>query len=229
MKIQFTPEQEEVIRLNGARFEEPLLFIHTKKAVNNGHPEDRLLLVIGYERIDPSPDGSLRDRKSGNWIKKLHFIAWKCEITAEGIIHPEFHTRDAHGYCKHRPLSVDDVIKKGNTMGKKSEPTAWFKPDSYYKQITIEELKVLIEKSKEKSASSREAQIAKTALVGPLYKGKFLMETKQQSTSDDQHKLARIQDMRQQVYRIIEEMRVLAHSMDSDLERLTAMNLINTQ
>jgi hypothetical protein len=160
-KTVLTPEQQELIHCNGARFKEPLLFIHTKKACNNGHPKDRLLLVIGYERVDPEKDGSLRDPITGRWIRSLYFRAWKCTITAEGIIHPEFHTRNDRGFCKHLPMTVHDVIKKGNILGKKAEPTAFFKPDSYYKQITPAELKAMVvDAARIKAATTPDPNIA---------------------------------------------------------------------
>ena len=93
------------------------MYIHTKKGIRSGWPADRLFLVVGYN--------------------KKNVIAWKCTITKNGIEHP--------GYKK--PISLEKLVNgKGrhHSYPNGSEATAFFKPDSLYKEITFADLEKLI-------------------------------------------------------------------------------------
>jgi hypothetical protein len=166
----FAPMQQQLIFRNGARFQEPLLFVHSKKAiarcVDNG---TRLLLVIGYAKHDVDAKGRLIDPETGRWIRHLDYQAWKCIIGPEGVGHPEFRISKTNG--KYKPLPVDELIKKGNIIGKNSEPTAFFFPDSLYEQIGATELKCRVANMaaiagiKSRTKPIDEAQIAMDALA----------------------------------------------------------------
>lgn len=104
--------------INGLR-----LYMHTTKAVKANSaitiaPEDRVFLVVGQEG------------------KRL--IAWKCTLTQDGLDHPGFPFTalplTEHGLNQG---AFDGIARNG------AEPTAVFKPDSFYREVTLEELKRL--------------------------------------------------------------------------------------
>jgi hypothetical protein len=95
------------------------LFMHTAKAVGRSSavmsaPDDRVFLCV-------ETDGR-------------QFLAWKCRLTPRGLEHPAFK----------QPLSLNEfALWRGmivNTAHNGSEPTAVFKPDSFYRRVTIEQL-----------------------------------------------------------------------------------------
>jgi hypothetical protein len=100
------------------------LFIHTVKAVRNGCPIDRVFLVV-----TSFVEGKL-----------TYYQAYKCTITSQGLEHP--------GY--HNPLSVLDLKRgKGQSLVSHNgaQPTAQFRKDSYYKEISLDYLETLIKLS----------------------------------------------------------------------------------
>jgi hypothetical protein len=81
---------------------------HTKKAINRGCPADRIFIQVSTQDGDP--------------------VAWKCTLVGGRLICP---------WDKTSSLDFDDACKAAPLVGTNgSEPTAWFKVDSYYKEIT---------------------------------------------------------------------------------------------
>lgn len=88
---------------------------HTRKAVEQGHPTDRLFAVVGV-------DGK-------------HLIAWKCEDIGQGtkqVRHPAVPGESTPGYGIMDTELHDPFILQGDNG---SEPTAAFKPDSFYERV----------------------------------------------------------------------------------------------
>lgn len=99
-----------------------LMYMHTDKAVAKGHPADRVFLVAPY-KVDTTGGGS----------QSCH-LAWKTTATPEGLSHPAFK----------KPLAytAKEIVKGEKSKAKNgSTPTAWFKPDSLYKVVTLEDVK----------------------------------------------------------------------------------------
>lgn len=99
------------------------LFVHTKKAVACGCPENRVFFVVN-EFVEN---------------RKTWYNAWKVTVVKGGLDHPAF--------------ALGTQVKKILTNGFKSksrngsEPTAQFYKDSFYKEITENELMDMIFKS----------------------------------------------------------------------------------
>ncbi|AFF28029.1 gp31 [Sphingomonas phage PAU] len=91
-------------------------FVHTQKAINNGCPNDRIFLTVSEE--------------SG------FFVAWKLQFK-NGLL--SFGDHSFNG-----KYSLDEAIIKGKTWNSKDYPTAHFKKDSFYKEISLESVKKLI-------------------------------------------------------------------------------------
>lgn len=90
------------------------LWKHTPKAVRKGEPANRVFAVVA---VAPCDDGS------PNWQRKEWLHAWKCTINADGkLIHP------AYDVC----LDDDDPRIFTTSSSNGSEPTAVFRPDSFY-------------------------------------------------------------------------------------------------
>lgn len=99
----------------------PRLFIHTTKAIKRGHPANRVFLVVD-------------EHEHGNSHK---FIAWKIKMVPQGFWHPGL-----EGAC-----SIGRLLTDGNVNGKMlqgAEPTAVFKPDSLYQEVSPSELEAIV-------------------------------------------------------------------------------------
>ena len=109
------------------------LWVHTDKAVRRGAPSTMIFLVSadGF-----SENEGEEGRQRQGWIE-----AWKCEMSTDrGLKHPGGELID--DYWLYVPFS-DSKLRKAAAMQSDSgaEPTALFRPDSFYKKVTIEELK----------------------------------------------------------------------------------------
>lgn len=101
-----------------------VLYVHTDKAIKARVPGEQ----VPHERRLYVVTGSDLD----------HIIAWKCTITSKGIGHP------SSSYIP-QPVNMVTLAKfkdPKNRCG--SSPTAFFKPDSFYKRIGILELRSII-------------------------------------------------------------------------------------
>jgi hypothetical protein len=99
----------------------PKMFMHTKKAVRSGCPEHRVFLV------------------TATWVErgKTRYGGWKCEISPVGLIHPALDLGT--------PLNkVLKTLKAQNG----SEPTADFFKDSFYCEVTKEDVIRLLAEAK---------------------------------------------------------------------------------
>ncbi len=104
------------------------LFMHTAKAVKRGHPADRLFVVVSSSSY------------SGR--AKVEHLAWKVSITSAGLIHP--------AYQPYKKVSLDNLtamakLPKGRNG---SEPTALFKEDSFYREVTVQDVEAEVERLK---------------------------------------------------------------------------------
>ncbi|ASD50567.1 hypothetical protein FDI24_gp033 [Acidovorax phage ACP17] len=92
------------------------IYMHTPKAVKRGHPKTRVFLVV--------PELSNGKQKT----------AWKCELLSDGTLrHPAF---DRSLRLTESDLARGVILKGANG----SEPTAVFKTDSFYQEVSIAEL-----------------------------------------------------------------------------------------
>lgn len=99
-------------------------YMHTPKAVRNGEPEDRVFAVVG---------------KLGQRL-----VAWKCQLRRDGVIHPANFKK---------PIPFDKLEKLFVEQGPGGEgPTAEFKPDSFYTEVTLADLKIRASKMPEPKA-----------------------------------------------------------------------------
>lgn len=104
---------------------EPILYMHTAKAVREGHPSDRVFLVVGRNGAELN--------------------AWKCTLRPGGLEHPVF------------PECVlafsAEALQRGNIPegANGSAPTASFRPDSFYRRVTLAQLRVLADSAKGQS------------------------------------------------------------------------------
>lgn len=118
------------------------LMCHTPKAIKAGAPADRIFAVTWVEDTEGLPNG-----------KKLPcspvLVAWKCTLLPNGKLdHPAYkHPLDP----KNRSL----YVLRGRNG---SEPTAVFKPDSFYKpwsgDVSVEQEKAARALAKRKEADS---------------------------------------------------------------------------
>jgi hypothetical protein len=84
------------------------VYRHTEKAIKHGCPADRIFIQVDTKNGDP--------------------VAWKCTIVGGRLICPWDNTIS---------LEFDAACQSAPLIGENgSEPTAWFKADSYYKEIT---------------------------------------------------------------------------------------------
>lgn len=91
-------------------------FMHTAKAANAGHPEDRVFVVV-------------HRYASGE------FVAWKMQAMREGVA---FAGKSTSGIVARSSSEVEDLIRLAKSDG--SEPTAVFRPDSFYRELTEAQL-----------------------------------------------------------------------------------------
>ena len=100
-----------------------LLYMHTPKAVRSGCPDTRVFLVMPPE-------------KSWGIKMKGFMVAWKTTLIPAGLEHPAF-----KAVLK---LDAVDLARGQLWKGRNgSEPTAVFKPDSFYRKVTLAELRKL--------------------------------------------------------------------------------------
>lgn len=108
------------------------IFMHTPKAVRAekkmagfaSMPATRVLTVCGWDDGLPKRDYEVKTRP--------YLVAWKCELTPDGLIqHPAYK----------KPLSPSDPRLFSPKHGRNgSEPTACFRPDSFYTKVWAEDL-----------------------------------------------------------------------------------------
>lgn len=108
----------------------PPMFMHTKKAVYKaGAPELRVYFEVPHDLLDAEGKREMRGR----------IWAWKAELTKMGIRHP----------ASSKIISVEDLPNHPDLWGldprgpSHSAPTADFKMDSFYKLVTIADLRRL--------------------------------------------------------------------------------------
>lgn len=95
-----------------------MIYIHTPKGVRRGEPADRVFVVVTIQ-----VNGDL--------------LAWKCTLTRTGYLsHPAFK--------RPLPLTHDGLRRAALLRGRNgSEPTALFRPDSLYREVTLADLRSL--------------------------------------------------------------------------------------
>jgi hypothetical protein len=98
------------------------LFMHTQKAINRGHPGDRLFVV--HNSFQEGSD--------------VYFTAWKCTLTAYGVRHPAL--KEVVSVESIPVVALDHRGRAANG----SEPTAQFKKDSFYRAVSVDQLKSLL-------------------------------------------------------------------------------------
>jgi hypothetical protein len=91
-------------------------FMHTAKAVSAGHPDNRVFVVV--------------HRNS-----RGEFVAWKMQAMREGV---EFTGKSTSGIVARSSSDVEDLITRAKSDG--SQPTAVFRPDSLYRELTEAQL-----------------------------------------------------------------------------------------
>ena len=108
-----------------------MFFVHTPKAVKAGHPADRLFIAV-----NEGPE----------------FLAWKTTITGEGIVHPMYRT--AQRVTEGSLASMAKLSSKNNG----SEPTALFKRDSFYHEVTMSDILARVTAAKKAAATERKVK-----------------------------------------------------------------------
>ncbi len=104
-----------------------LCYMHTPKAIRAGEPADRLFVVVSTKNSDPG-----------------YFLAWKCSIDENGLQHP----RTMYKSVPLTAEALEDAARMSGD-GSGSTPTAYFKPDSFYKRVTLTQMRRLTEKGRQ--------------------------------------------------------------------------------
>lgn len=117
------------------------LFMHTKKAVKANSaivctPGDRIFVVVGVSPPEPAEYVICNKPNNPKFGKKVlmsaaigpYLMAWKCTLLPNGNVeHPAYPGKQ---------FKPDDArLFKVKVRGSTSTPTAFFRPDSFYKQL----------------------------------------------------------------------------------------------